>query len=180
MTNRIKTVQNPRVILVALSSPERIMSMLSAILDSCAYNTCIDDFSENTDFVIESAVGDNDCPAEAIADTVVYENGCPVSAERISQFRSRVTSYENFGEHHENTPGHTLTFSAENYGADVAVRNLSGSDGRLSFDMIGNGILSRISMTEGRWTVEEVLICTAVLLAAGMPMAAIVGYFDNE
>lgn len=180
MTNSIKTVQNPRVILVALQSPERIMSLLSDILNVCSYNTCINDFSKNTDFVIASESFDSECPENAVADTVLFDGKCTVSSERLRDFRTRVTPYENAIDIYGCDPEDVVTYSAENYGADVAVRNLTKENGAASFDIIGNGILSRVNVIDSKYSVEDILICTGVLLAAGLPMASIIGYFDSE
>ncbi len=180
MTNRLKTVQNPRLILIAGKNSKRIAGIVSDILNYCSYNTCIDDFSENTDFVIENPESDADCPDNIIADTLLFDENSAIPSGRMSDFREKVTSYENamklFGEESEGI----ITYSADNYGADVACRNLSESDGTTSFDIIGNGILSRVNIIDGKYSVEEVLACTGVLLAAGLPLASILGFFDCE
>lgn len=49
MTNRIKTVQNPRLIMIISENGKRIGDIVSDVLNFCSYNTCIDDFSQNTD-----------------------------------------------------------------------------------------------------------------------------------
>lgn len=180
MTNRIKTVQNPRLILLACKNAERIGGMISDILNYCRYNTCINDFSENTDFVIENKGYNDPHPDGIIADTVLFDDSSNISTERISEFREKVTSYEYATELFGEDMNGVITYSADNYGADVACRNITENDGRLSFDIVGNGILSRINITEGKYTVDEVLACMGVLLAAGMPMASISGFFDNE
>ena len=148
MTNRIKTVQCPRVILVATENGEKLAQMISEIMNYCTYNTVIDDFSENTDFVIESEGFDVNCPENTVADTVVFDESCCISGE--------------------------------NYGADVACRNMTSDGTRISFDLIGNGILSRLSFDSSRYTVEDVLACTGVLIATGMPMASVLNFFAAE
>ena len=180
MTNRIKTVQCPRVILVATENGEKLAQMISEIMNYCTYNTVIDDFSENTDFVIESEGFDVNCPEDTVADTVVFDESCCISGDRLAQFRERVTSYENalrvFGADGDDV----LTFSGENYGADVACRNMTSDGKRISCDLIGNGILSRLSFDSSRYTVEDVLACTGVLIATGMPMASVLNFFAAE
>lgn len=180
MTNRIKTVQKPRLILVACKNSERMAHIISGILNFCSYNTCIDDFTQNTDFVIETNQYSGNDYEHVIPDTAVFDEESAAKSERLAEFRQKVTPYENamklFGE----DPEDVITYSEDNYGADVACRNLSSSDGTTSFDIIGNGILGRVNIVSGKYSVDEVLACTGVLLAAGMPLASILGYFDYE
>lgn len=180
MTNRIKTVQYPRVILVATKNYDRLSQMISELMNFCTYNSVIDDFSENTDFVIESESFDTNCPEESIADTVVFDESCAVSGERLGQFRERVTSYENALRVYGSDGDNVLTFSSENYGADVAFRNMTVSGTKVSCDLIGNGILSRLSFDSKKYTVDEVLACTGVAISTGMPMASVISFFAAE
>lgn len=180
MTNKIKTVQYPRVVLIATENSRKLSSIISDVMNYCTYNTLIDDFSENTDFVIESEAFDSNCPKDAIADTIIFDTGCGLPCERIGAFREKITSYENSMKIHHAAGEKLTTYSAENYGADVACRNISVDGGITSCDLIGNGILSRLSFDSRKYTVDEVLACTGVLLATGMPMAAILNYFAAE
>ncbi len=179
MTNRIKTVQNPRLIVIACDNGKRVGDIVSDVLNFCMYNTCINDFSQNTDFVIENPEYKGGCPENVIADTILFDDDSKYSGECVKKFRSRVTSYENAIQLYGEDPQDVLTYSSEHYGADVACRNISEKNGIAAFDIIGNGILSRVNISEGKYTVDEVLACTGVLLAAGLPLASIINYFEN-
>lgn len=178
MTNKLKTLQCPRVVLVATGNSRKLTSIISDVMNYCTYNTLIDDFSENTDFVIESEEYDRNCPENAVADTVIFDNNCSLSDERLRAFRERITSYENSMKLDLAEGEKVTTYSSENYGADVACRNLTYDGGKASCDLIGNGILSRLTFDSRKYTADEILACTGVLLAAGMPMAAILNYFS--
>ena len=180
MTNRIKTVQYPRVVLVAMQNPDRIIEMISDIMNYCTYNTVIDDFSENTDFVIETESFDINCPENAVADTLIFDESCRLDRERIAGFRQKVTPYENVGSISQEESEGLITYSLENYGADVTLRNVTEENGRASCDLLCGGILSRLSFDSSRFTGEEVLISIAALLAAGMPMASVLNFFAAE
>ncbi len=174
MTNKMKTVQRPRLIFLACKNSQRLAELISGILDFCSYNNCIDDFSENTDFVIETSGYNGECPKDVIADTVLYDE--ENSDRCISGFRQRVTAYENIGTDENNV----LTYSAHNYGADLACRNISECCNTVTLDIVGNGILSRICLDKDKYSVEEVLACMGVLIASGLPLAAISGYFTSD
>lgn len=178
MTNRIKTVNNPRLIMIACENGKRIGDIVSDILNFCSYNTCIDDFSLNTDFVIETPDYHGDCPENIIEDTILFDGSYDSQAKSMGGFRTKVTSYENALKVYGEDPHDVMTFSSENYGADVACRNISEKNGTAAFDIVGNGILSRVSIIDGKYSVEEVLACTGVLLATGLPLAAIINYFE--
>lgn len=178
MTNRMKTVQNPRLIVIACDNGKRVGDIVSDALNYCCYNTCINDFSQNTDFVIENPEYEGACPEHVIADTILFDNDSKYSRDCVGHFRSRVTSYENAMRLYGEDPQDVITYSSRNYGADVACRNLSEKNGSAAFDLIGNGILSRIHIVEGKYSVDEVLACTGVLLAAGLPLASIINYFE--
>lgn len=177
LTNRLKTVQNPRVILIDCDNVLRISEIISDILNYCSYNTLIDCFSENTDFIVltnkENLVWKN-----VIADTVTFDNKSKLDEEIINKFRSKVTSYEYcFSKYDEEAEGF-LTYSTENYDAEVMCRNISMTDNTTSFDIIEAGILSRVRIHNNLYSVQEVLICTCTLIATGIPIASILGYFN--
>ncbi len=178
MTNRIKTVQNPRLIMIISENGKRIGDIVSDVLNFCSYNTCIDDFSQNTDFVIETPDYSGERPDNIIEDTVLFDSAPLDNEELFGKFRQRVTSYENAMELYGDTSGDIITYSRENYGADVACRNITEKNGITAFDIVGNGILSRVNMIAGKYSVDEVLGCTGVLLAAGLPLASIINYFE--
>lgn len=178
MTNRIKTVQTPRLIVFACNNGKRLGDIVSDILNYCKYNTCVNDFSENTDFVIENPDYSGNCPDNVISDAILFDENTDYSKEDIDKFRVRITSYENALHMYGEEPTGVITYSADNYGADVACRNITEKNGTKTFDIIGNGILSRVNMINGKYSVEEVLACTGVLLAAGLPLASILNYFE--
>ena len=179
VTNRIKTVQNPRLIVIACNNGTRVGDIVSDVLNYCKYNTCINDFSQNTDFVIENPDYTGECPRNVIADTILFDDDSKYKCECAKKFRSRVTSYENAMHLYGGEPQDVLTYSSEHYAADVACRNISRRNGKAVFDIIGNGILSRVNIKDGKYSVDEVLACTGVLLAAGLPLASIINYFEN-
>ena len=180
MTNKIRTVQNPRLILLDCKNSHKLAQIISDILNFCKFNTCIDDFSEITDFVIENADSGIERPENVIDDTVLFDNNSSLSRDLIKGFRESVTPYENamkfFGEDNDRV----ITYSSENYGADVASRNYAENGGTVSFELIGGGILSRVNVINGKYTVDEVLACTGVLIAAGMPLASVLNFFEYE
>ncbi len=178
MTNRIKTVQNPRLIVISCENGRRVGDIISDILNYCRYNTCINDFSENTDFVIVTPEYNGSRPENVIADTILFDKNTEFRRECIGQFRSKVTSYENAMKEFGEDTADIITYSSENYGADVACRNIAEKNGTAAFDIIGNGILSRVNIIEGKYSVQEVLACTGVLLAAGLPLASVLNYFE--
>lgn len=180
MTNRIKTVQNPKLILVACKNSERISGIISDILNFCHYNTCVDSFSENTDFIIANYSEKFTIPKDIIADTVIFDGSSDLNDEIITKFRNRATSYEYCLKKYGEDVRNILTYSSENYDADVTYRNKGISpDGAAVFDVIGTGILSRVRLENSVFSIDEVLVCTAVLIATGIPIASILGYFNS-
>lgn len=181
MTNRIKTVQNPKLILVACKNSERISDIISNILNFCCYNTCIDDFSENTDFVITNYSENFTIPNDTIANTVIFDGSLSLSDGVIMKFRNKATSYEYCLKKYGEDVRNILTYSSENYDADVTYRNKSITpDGEIVFDIIGTGILSRVRLNNSVFSLDEVLVCTAALIATGIPIASILGYFNSS
>ncbi len=180
MTNRIKTVQKPKVIMVCCRDSERISEIISDILNFCSFNSSINDFSENTDFVIETDCCCETPDGDVIYDTAVFDGSSEIPEKKLSVFRSKVTDYENAMRIYGDDPEDVITFSEENYCADVACRNITAEDGNVSFDIIGNGILSRVSIVSGRYSIQEVLACTGALLSAGLPLASVLEYFRYE
>ncbi|MDD6488391.1 MAG: hypothetical protein PUG48_01055 [Clostridia bacterium] len=179
MTNRIKTVQNPKLILVACKNSERISGIISDILNFCCYNTCIDNFSENTDFIIKNHSENFTIPKDTIACTVIFDGTLDLSDSVILKFRNKATSYEYCLKKYGEDVRTILTYSSENYDADVTYRNKStDSDGAAVFDIIGTGILSRVHLKNSVFSIDEVLVCTAALIATGIPIASILGYFN--
>lgn len=177
MTNRIKTVKYPRLILLRCENADRLSELISEILNYCSYNTCIDDFSENTDYVISANASLQVLPADVIADTALAAGE---QLEWLAQngFRRLVASYEEASELPENDEK-LLTYSSENYAADVTCRNILTQGSDTVFDLVSSGILSRVRIKDKMYSVCEVLVCTSVLLAAGIPLASVVSYFNR-
>ncbi len=179
MTKEIKTVQNPRLILVLCENAERISEIISDILNNCSYNTCIDRFTENTDFIISGRICAAECSEDIIADTVVFDKYPNTVKDVVSKFKNRVTSYECCCGSHADESVPALTYSRDNYSADITCRNIGNQKGKTVFDIIGSGILGRIRMNSESYTVDEVLLCTAVLTVTGVPLASILNYFNS-
>ena len=177
MTNRIKTVKYPRLILLRCENADRLSELISDILNYCSYNTCIDDFSENTDYVICRGACAQEPPAEVIADTALAE-GEHLNRMEENGFRRLVASYEEAPELSEGSD-RLLTYSSENYAADVTCRNILTQGSDTVFDLVSSGILSRVRIKNQMYSVCEVLVCTSVLLAAGIPLASVVSYFNR-
>ena len=179
MTNRVKTVQNPKMILVACKDSERIAGIISAVLNECKYNTCIDDYYLNTDFIIVNYSERTEYPDDVIADTVVFDGEHDIEESDVSRFRTKVGTYEYAYKRYGDDSKSVLTYSAENYAADITCRNISLTCSGTAFDIIDNGILSRVNIGTNLYTVDEVLVCTAVLTATGVPLASVIGYFNR-
>lgn len=178
LTDRLKTVQSPRIILVDCDNAIRISGIISDILNYCSYNTLVDCFSENTDFIILTHAKKPICE-NVIADTVTFDEKSVLSEEFISQFRNKVTSYEYcFGKYGDEAEGF-LTYSADNYDAGVMFRNITVTENITSFDIIDDGILSRVRIHNNLYSVQEVIVCTCTLIATGVPIASILGYFNT-
>ena len=180
MTNMIKTVQNPRLILLDCRNSHKLAEIISDVLNFCSFNTCIDDFTQVTDFIIENADSGTYCPENVIADTVLFDENSKMTRDKISTFREGVTSYENAMSFFGNDGEGIMTYSSDNYGADVASRKYTENGGTVSFELVGGGILSRVNIINGKYTVDEILACTGVLLAAGMPLASVLSFFEYE
>ena len=177
MTNRIKTVQYPKLIFVMCKNSERISELISDILNFCSYNSCIDVFSENTDFVISGSVCGDEIPDGIIADTAIVDETCSC-LDKTSVFRKIAAPYE-FAASGLEDDERLLTFSVDNYSADVACRNISVHGDSTVFDVVSGGILSRARIDSSLYSVEEVLTCISVLIAAGIPLAPVLGYFNR-
>ena len=167
MTNMIKTVQNPRLILLDCRNSHKLAEIISDVLNFCSFNTCIDDFTQVTDFIIENADSGTYCPENVIADTVLFDENSKMTRDKISTFREGVTSYENAMSFFGNDGEGIMTYSSDNYGADVASRNYTENGGT-------------VNIINGKYTVDEILACTGVLLAAGMPLASVLSFFEYE
>lgn len=179
MTNRLRTVQNPKLILVECSEAVKISEIISDILNYCSYNTVVDSFDKNTDFIISTDRNSIIRYKNVITDTVVFDEKSEISEEVVSLFANRVTSYEHCFVRYNDSQEKILTYSCENYAAEVTARNISAEDNITSFDIIAQGILIRVRTGSKIYSVMEVLMCTAVLVAAGIPVASILRYFTD-
>ena len=178
MTNRIKTVRYPKLILVRCENAERVSELISDILNFCSYNTSIDDFSENTDYIICCDADLTEVPEGIIADTVLMDQACSDEID-IDAFRTVVADYDELPEGYEERKKGCFTFSAENYYADLACRNICSNGSALVFDIVSGGILSRVRVDSDVYSVDDIVLCTSVLVALGIPMAAVLGYFNR-
>ncbi len=175
MTNGVKTVKYPRMILLNCGEADRLSEIISDILKFCSYNASVDGLEENTDYIISKSYDDIIDNDGIIADTVLSD--C-VEENEILRFRRIVTPYEKAAESEESEKK-LLTYSAENYSADVTCRNISTQGDSTVFDILSGGILSRVRINSSIYSVSEVLICTSVLIAAGIPLAAILSFFNK-
>ena len=180
MTNRIKTVRSPRLILICCKNAERLIQIVSDILNYCKYNTCIEDFSENTDFILTSKSSLPQLPQGVVKHTVVFDEYSGIKRADVEGYKNGVTSYENADRLFGGDEGIVTTYSRDNYSADVTCRNISkNGDGTTSFDIINDGILLRVQIDDSKYMVDEVLQCMAVFAATGVPLAAAVEYFRD-
>lgn len=178
MTNEMKTVQAPRLILLDCEYAEAAAEIIDSVLRACTYRTSREISSHPADYVISTRKSVSTLPEHLFFDVVLFDENSTITNAEIERFRKKVTSYENelnrFGEEMDGF----VTYSEKNYGADVTVRNLSERGGTLSFDLVGGGILSRLNGVRG-FSAETVIASAAVLLEAGLPLAAVMNYFDH-
>lgn len=177
MTNRIKTVQYPKLILVMCRNSEKIANLISDILNFCSYNTCIEDFSENTDYIIALSLTSCKCNGGYIADAALIDDTCE-NASELSDFRKIALPYE-IAEDEFEEDSKLITYSADNYSADVACRSISLQGDSTVFDVVSGGVLSRARISSGEYSVDDVLSCSTVLIAAGVPLASVLGFFNK-
>lgn len=178
MTNRLKTVQTPRLILVCGKDAVRISEIISDILNYCSYNTLIDCFTENTDFIISTHSDDVLKYKNVTADTAVFDKQSELPENIISCFINKVTSYEYCFERYGDESENFRTYSCENYDAEIMAKNISREDNITQFDVIDSGILIRVKINNTVYSVHDVLVCTAALVATGIPVAPILEYFS--
>lgn len=180
MTSKIKTVQKPRQIFIACKNMNRISEIIFDILKFCSYSTYKDVFSENADFIISKYSENFKLNENVIADTIIFDESCNIDDNSIFKFRNIVASYEYCSQKYGDDEQKLLTYSKENYDADVTCRNIVNDDGITVFNIIITGILSRVRISNKIFSVEDVLICTAVLIATGIPMASVLEYFNTS
>lgn len=178
MTNRIKTVQYPRMILVKCNDAERVSGLISDILNFCSYNTCIDDFSENTDYVICCDSDLSQVPDGIVADTVLMDQDYTQKID-VDAFKKIVADYDELPEGYEEENKGCFTFSSDNYYADLACRNICSDGNTLEFEIVSGGILGRVRVDKDKYSVNDILLSTSALVALGIPMAAVLGYFNR-
>ncbi|MBQ3928529.1 MAG: hypothetical protein II711_00350 [Clostridia bacterium] len=184
MMTRTGTVPTSRMILIACGNAKRISRVMEDILSSCSYNVKTDDFEGNTDFVIYVCADGSHIPDGLIPEVVVFDEANRIEENCLESFKYKITSYECYSRyyHEEMTEKSTsfITYSPDNYSADITCRNLCNSDNMAMFDVIANGILSRVHISRDDYTVEDVLLCTAALTAEGMPLDSVLGYFNSD
>ncbi len=179
MTNRLKTVRVPRLILVECENELKISQTISDILNYCSYNTTVNCFTENTDFIISTDRESVRYAENIIPSTFVFDNDTDIQNKILSGFAKKVALYECCIGRYDESGDDFLTYSSENYDADVTARNISVNGGATLFDIIDEGILSRVRLKGDKYSVNDVLICTAALVATGIPVASILGYFNH-
>lgn len=178
MTDKLKPVQSPRVILIQCKNSKRISEIISDILNCCSYNTLVDCFATNADFIISVNKNNINKDADVIKNTIFFDDGS-IDEKLSNEFCNKVMSYECCLKNYGDIPKEIMTYSSENYKANITARNIIKTKNNISFDVIGQGILSRVRIYSNKYSVEDVLICTAVLVATGMSIASILGYFNT-
>ena len=84
----------------------------------------------------------------------MFDENSKMTRDKISTFREGVTSYENAMSFFGNDGEGIMTYSSDNYGADVASRNYTENGGTVSFELVGGGILSRVNIINGKYQLE--------------------------
>ena len=177
LTNGIKTVKYKRMIFFRCGCAARICELISDILGYCLYTASTDDISGDTDYILYRSEKIPELTDDVIADTAF------VTADNIGcisgmGFRRLVMRYEDVDESLEGDE-RIFTFSEDNYSADVTCRNISTQGNITVFDIVSGGILSRVRIDSSIFSVSDVIVCAAVLIAAGIPIASITGYFKK-
>ena len=161
-----------RVIELRCRNAGRYSQILYSVLASCGYSAAIDSFDGDTAFVLLNGQSLSRERNVVSADMIVFDDSF-YDVSEISRFRVAVTDYEN--PHAAELNGiKVFTFSEEHYGADLASRNVSVRQDELAFDIVSGGILSRVRITKPECSVRDILLCAAVLISAGIPIASIV------
>lgn len=173
MVDEVKTIRSPKWILLSCKNAEKISCLIVDILNDCSYRTCRNSVSENVDFIVTDNA---EIPKGVSAETIFFDGSVTLSENMIEMFTHKVSSYEyvcrRYGDEYRNIK----TYSENHYSADVTCRNVDGRE----FDIIHGGILGRVRMKKNVYTVQDVLLCTAVLTATGIPLASVIEYFSRE
>lgn len=175
LSNSVKTVKYPRLIFLSSGESERLSEIISGILNCCSYSTSVGKIDENADYIISNSFIDFNDEVGIMPDTAFADRD---EIRKFSMFRRIVTSYEEAAEGDE-ADDRLLTYSLENYSADVSCRNISVQGDSTVFDILSGGILSRVRINSSIYSVRDVLVCTSVLIATGVPIAAILSFFNN-
>ncbi len=178
MTDVIRTVRNPKLILVACKNSERIAAIIASVLDACSYSTGINECRCDTEFCIATAGSAAQIPQNAIPDIVVFDGERELPETDLSRFRKLVGTYEYAGAKKSAAACSVLTYSYENEDADVSCRNITENEQLTAFEIVDSGILSRIRIDPRLYSVDEVLICMAVFTAMGVPIASVSSFFN--
>ena len=177
LTNTIKTVKYPRLIWLRSGDTARLGSLLADILGYCSFSSCMDDLAGSTDYILYRQEELPGFSGRLSADTALLD-GSEAGKSGTEKFRRLVISYEELPDGMEDD-SRLITYSSENYSADVTCRNIVSQGDSTVFDIVSGGILSRARIDSSEYSVDEVLVCTAVLLAAGIPLASVLGYFNR-
>ena len=177
LTDKVKTVKYPRLIWLRSGNTARLGSLLADILEHCSFSSCEDNLSDSTDYILYRQEELPGFSGGLSADTALVDRSSAGKAG-TEGFRRLVMAYEDLPDSLEND-SRLITYSSENYSADVTCRNISAQGDSTVFDIVSGGILSRARINSSVYSVDEVLVCTAVLLAAGIPLASVLGYFNR-
>lgn len=179
MTDRIKTMEATRLILLKCKEAPRSARLIAEVLQQCGYRACGADCTEETDYVITDRFEPETLPEWLIPDTAAFDRShADVAVD--GRFRMTVADYAALDSEQDDDDPRLFTYSADHYAADLTCRNVQTRyDGMLVFDIVSGGILSRVRTAAGRYTVDEILFCTAVLAAAGVPLASVLGYLNQ-
>ena len=156
---------------------DKYSQIICKALVSCGCSAGTDSSDADTAFVLLNGRSIGEDNRDVSADIIVFDDSS-CEADEISRFRIAVTDYEN-ARHLEGKLSNAFTFSEEHYGAELACRSVSRQDDGLAFDIVSGGILSRVRVKRDDLSVRDVLLCTAVLIAAGIPIASVVSCFGS-
>ncbi len=147
-------------------------------LVECGFDAGLRTEGDNVAYVFMSCQGREGAPEQECPDIIVCDESCvdPNTAEMSGVV---VTDYAN-AQVWQGVCGNVFTFSEDQYGADLTCRNVSAQDGLPVFDILSAGILSRVRVKRNDVSVRDVLLCSAVLINAGIPIASIVGCFGRR
>ncbi len=178
MTGREKLVKCSRLILLRCSNSEKLCRMISELLGFCGYEVSDETGGFNSDFTVSDTVNTEDIPDGVIHDTAVSDGSCKSMAE-LSSFRRIVTGYSPELQT-EGEGGRLFTYSEDNCLADLNCRNITRDGDMTVMEILSGGILSKMRLKKRKYTCDEAEICIAAAIAAGIPIASAVGFFEEN